>query len=74
MLGTVRQIESTGRQQSNALEISLKGKISRFISGQAQYTFSKTLNDTSGIGFFSGEQFLTLPESGAAQILISATG
>jgi outer membrane receptor protein involved in Fe transport len=56
-LGTVRQIESTGSQQSNALELSLKGKISRFLSGQAQYTFSKTLNDTSGIGFFPANSF-----------------
>jgi hypothetical protein len=56
-LGTVRQIESTGSQQSNALELSLKGKISRFLSGQAQYTFSKTMNDTSGIGFFPANSF-----------------
>jgi outer membrane receptor protein involved in Fe transport len=56
-LGTVRQIESTGNQQSNALELSLKGKINRFLSGQAQYTFSKTMNDTSGIGFFPANSF-----------------
>ncbi|MCU1285036.1 MAG: hypothetical protein JWO13_1386 [Acidobacteriales bacterium] len=56
-LGTVRQIEATGSQQSNALEISLKGKISKRITGQAQYTFSKSMNDTNGIGFFPANSY-----------------
>lgn len=57
LLGTVRQIESTGTQESNALEISLKGKINRFINGQVQYTLSKTMNDTNGVGYFPANSY-----------------
>jgi hypothetical protein len=53
-LGQERQIQSDGYQKSNALEITFRGKPSKFFNGQVQYTLSKTYNNTSGITYFPG--------------------
>jgi len=53
-LGQVRQMESEGYQKQNALELTFRGKPSKFFSGQAQYTLGKTYNNTSGITYFPG--------------------
>ena len=42
-LGQVREIQSEGYQKSAALELTFRGKPSKWFSGQAQYTFGKTL-------------------------------
>ena len=55
--GQVRQIESTGYQKSNALEVTFRGRATRFFTGQAQYTLSKTNNNTSGVNYFPGSSF-----------------
>jgi len=52
--GQVRQIESRGYQKSNSVEFSLRGKPTKFFSGQVQYTLSKTYNNTSGINYLPG--------------------
>jgi hypothetical protein len=52
--GQVRQIESRGYQKSNSLELSLRGKPTKFFSGQVQYTLSKTYNNTGGINYLPG--------------------
>jgi len=49
--GQVRQIESRGYQKSNSVEFGLRGKPTKFFSGQVQYTLSKTYNNTSGINY-----------------------
>jgi len=46
--GVYRQIESSGHLESNAFEISYRGKITRFFQAMAQYTLSRTLNDVPG--------------------------
>jgi Carboxypeptidase regulatory-like domain len=51
-LGQVRQIQSEGYLKGNALELTFRGKPSRYFSGQIQYTLSRTYNNTSGITFF----------------------
>jgi len=56
-LGQVRQIESEGYQKSAALELTFRGKPSKWFSGQAQYTFGKTYNNTSGITYFPGNSY-----------------
>jgi hypothetical protein len=53
-LGQVRQIQSEGYQKSAALELTFRGKPSKWFSGQVQYTFGKTYNNTSGITYFPG--------------------
>ncbi|MFC5861832.1 TonB-dependent receptor domain-containing protein [Acidicapsa dinghuensis] len=56
-LGFVRQIEFEGRQLQNALDLTLEGKIDRWFSGVAQYTWSHTNNDTGGIAWFPANQY-----------------
>ncbi len=57
-LGQERQIESEGYQKSNLLELTFRGKPSRFFAGQVQYTLGKTYNNTSGITYFPGNSYL----------------
>lgn len=52
LLGQVRQMQSEGYLKGNALELTFRGKPSKYFSGQIQYTLSRTDNNTSGITFF----------------------
>jgi hypothetical protein len=56
-LGQIREIQSEGFQKSNALEVTFRGKPSRYFTGQVQYTLSKTYNNTSGITFFPANSY-----------------
>ena len=56
-LGQVRQLQSEGYLKSNALELTFRGRLSTFFSGQAQYTLGKTYNNTSGITFFPASSY-----------------
>jgi hypothetical protein len=56
-LGVVRQIESEGRQIGNALDLTLNGKAGHWFSGIAQYTLSRTNNNTGGIAWFPANQY-----------------
>jgi hypothetical protein len=53
-VGQVRTLQSGGYQKGNSLELTFRGKPSKFFAGQAQYTLSKTYNNTSGITYFPG--------------------
>jgi hypothetical protein len=55
--GVIREIEFEGRQVQNALDVTLQGKLSRWFSGVAQYTWSHTNNDTGGIAWFPANQY-----------------
>ncbi len=48
-IGILRQVESTAHSQSHALELMLRGKITRFFSGTIQYTLGRAYNNTGGI-------------------------
>jgi hypothetical protein len=52
LLGMVRQIESSGRVQSDSMEVTLRGNITRFFTGTVQYTLGRAYDDTSGINSF----------------------
>ena len=56
-LGQIREMQSEGYQKSNALEVTFRGKPSRYFTGQVQYTLSKTYNNTSGITFFPANSY-----------------
>jgi hypothetical protein len=56
-IGQERDIQSDGYQKSNGLELTFRGKPGRFFNGQVQYTFSKTDNNTSGIGYFPANSY-----------------
>jgi hypothetical protein len=65
-LGVVRQIESEGRQIGNALDLTLQGNGGRWFSGMAQYTLSRTNNNTGGITWFPANQYSLAGEYGRA--------
>jgi hypothetical protein len=65
-VGVVRQIESKGRQVGNALDLTLNGNAGRWFSGIAQYTFSHTNNNTSGITWYPANQYFLAGEYGRA--------
>jgi hypothetical protein len=56
-LGFVQQIEAGGRLRSNALDVALRGKAGRWFSGQAQYTLSRSYDNTGGISSFPQDQY-----------------
>jgi hypothetical protein len=55
--GFVRQIQSNGRQVSNALDVNFRGGIGRWFTGLAHYTLGRTSNDSGGIGWFPANQY-----------------
>jgi hypothetical protein len=56
-LGQEREIQSEGHQKSNSVEATFRGSPVKFLTGQVQYTFSKTYNNTSGITFFPANSY-----------------
>jgi hypothetical protein len=52
--GQIRQMESEGYQKGNSLELTFRGKPTKYFAGQAQYTLGKSYNNTSGITYFPG--------------------
>ena len=56
-LGQVREMQSAGYLKGNALELTFRGKLNKYFSGQVQYTVSRTDNNTSGITFFPANSY-----------------
>ncbi|PYX58398.1 MAG: hypothetical protein DMG76_09090 [Acidobacteria bacterium] len=56
-IGTLREIESAGDLTSNALKLTVRTKISHFFNGMAQYTLSRSYDDTAGIAAFPANQY-----------------
>lgn len=55
--GAVREVESNGRQETDSLQLTLRGKVTKWFNGQMQYTLSRADNDTSGIGSFPANDY-----------------
>ena len=53
----IRQIESTGRQQSDSLSVTVRGRFSKNFTGQAQYGWSRGWNDTNGIDWYAANDY-----------------
>ena len=56
-VGVLRQIESTGRQQSDSLSVTLRGRMTKWFNGQAQYALARAHNDTNGINAFPANDY-----------------
>jgi TonB dependent receptor len=56
-IGQERSIHSQGYQKSNALEVTFRGRASKYFDGQVQYTLNKTYNNTSGVTYFPGNSY-----------------
>jgi outer membrane receptor protein involved in Fe transport len=50
-IGVLREIESAGRRVSDSLEVSLRGNVTHFFNGMAQYRLASSHDDTSGINY-----------------------
>ena len=65
--GHVQQIRSDGRLRSDALELTLRGRRGKKMSGQVQYTYSRANNNTGGINWYPSNQYAPIgAEWGAA--------
>ena len=51
-LGVLREIEAAGRSRFEALDFSLRGNVTRYFKGMAQYRFAYRYNNTGGINYF----------------------
>ncbi len=56
-VGQNEQFQSQGVQTGNALELTFRGRLTRYFTGQAQYRLSKTYNNTGGINFFPANSY-----------------
>jgi len=65
-INVLRFIESAGRTEGNALEVTLTGDLGPKITGLAQYTFGKTFSDTGGLNWFPADSFNPRGEWGRA--------
>jgi hypothetical protein len=52
--GQIRQMESEGYQKGNSLEVTFRGKPTKYFAGQVQYILGKSYNNTGGITYFPG--------------------
>ena len=64
--GIYQQIQSSGRQVGQALDLSFSGRINRYLSGIAQYTLSRTNNNTGGITYMPPNTYDLQGEYGRA--------
>jgi hypothetical protein len=53
----LRQIESGGRQISHSVQLTVRGKITRYFNGSIQYVYAHAMNDTGGIGWFPPDNY-----------------
>ena len=66
--GVVREVESNGRQQSDSLQLTLRGKMTPWFNGQMQYTLSRAYNDTNGHRVVSRQRLRSLGRMGARRL------
>jgi hypothetical protein len=64
--GVVRQIESTGRQQTDSMQVTLRGKVTRYFDGSVQYGLGRAWNDSAGINSLPSNNFDLASEWGRA--------
>ena len=65
-VNVLRNIESAGRVQANALEINLRGDLGPRINGMIQYALGKTMSNTGGVNWFPANSFAPEGEWGRA--------
>ncbi len=62
----INQVESSASLRSNALSVTFRGRAGKFFKGTAQYTLSRSTNDTAGPFFLPADNFKLGPEWGRA--------
>jgi outer membrane receptor protein involved in Fe transport len=56
-LAVVRHIESAGRLQAHALELMLRGRLSRWFDGTIQYNLGRAYNNAGGINSLPADNY-----------------
>ncbi|MEW6209276.1 MAG: carboxypeptidase regulatory-like domain-containing protein [Acidobacteriota bacterium] len=56
-VGVLRQIESSAHLQAHALELMLRGRLSRFFNGTIQYTLGRAYNNAAGINSLPADNY-----------------
>jgi hypothetical protein len=64
--GQVRQIESTGRQTAQSVQLLARGRFVKRVQGTVQYTLARAFNDTSGINALPANNYDLASEYGPA--------
>ena len=62
----VHQVESTASMNSDAFTVSYRGRAGKHFNMITQYTYAKTLNDTSGVFSLPANNYDLRPEMGRA--------
>lgn len=62
----IRVLESAGRLNANSLEITLRGRLSKYFNGLVQYTLGRNQNNTSGINYLPARSYDYAGEWGRA--------
>ena len=65
-VGVLRQFETSANQRAEALEFTLRGKLTNWFTGTAQYVLGRTRNDTGGINAFPAYSYNVADEWGRA--------
>ena len=65
-IGVLREIESEGRRATDSLEFTLRGNVSRFFNGMAQYRLAFAHDNTSGINYLPPNAYNLSGEWGRA--------
>ncbi len=55
--GVVREVESSGHFQSDSLQLTMRGGVTKYFSGQLQYTLARAYNNTSGIWWYPANDY-----------------
>lgn len=55
--GVIRQVESSGRQESDSFQVTMRGRATRWFNGQVQYTWSRVFNDASGLSSYPANDY-----------------
>ncbi len=55
--GRIRQMQSAGFWEGNAMDISYRGRLNKYFTGFGRYTWSHFESNTNGIGWFPQNQF-----------------
>jgi hypothetical protein len=63
-VGRIRLIESAGRQEGDALDVTVKTRAGKALSGMLQYTLARTRSNTGGLSFFPAQSAEPLAEWG----------
>lgn len=66
-VGQLRQIQTAGRAEGNSIRFSLRGRLTRKLSGMTQYTYGRSYDNTDGLGSFPANPLSFAGEWGRAR-------